>query len=156
MPANTIPQYLWSTNMLPMQQAPPTQQISIHLVKRKSVARAILKTMMKESDVTTSARQAMGKKLHKILIKAKGDVNACYEGKNAWDEVMRMLIPQILDISVVEREGHKLKSIKKLRAILDKEFENEDNELSIIGLKNAEKRMVEDRMKHVEILIPER
>ncbi len=69
---------------------------------------------------------------------------------------MKMLIPQILDIIVVEWEGHKLKSIKKLRAALDKEFENEDNELSIISLKNVVKIMVEDRMKQVEILIPKR
>jgi hypothetical protein len=68
--ANTIPQYLGSTNVLPMQQAP--LQTSIPLVKPKSVARAILRTMKKESDATTSAKQAMGKKLHNILIKAKG------------------------------------------------------------------------------------
>jgi hypothetical protein len=43
-----------------------------------------------------------------------------------------------------------------LRAALDKEFENEDNELSIISLKNVVKIMVEDRMKQVEILIPKR
>jgi hypothetical protein len=102
MPTNIIPQYLRSTNMFPMQQAPPTQQTSIPLVKPKSVARAILKTIKKESDATISAKQAMGKKLHKILIKAKGDVDGCYEGKNVWDDVMRMLIPQIIDINVVE------------------------------------------------------
>ncbi len=78
---NTIPQYFGSTSVLPMQQTPPTQQTFIPMVKPKSVARAILKTM-KESDATTRARQAMGKKLHKILIKAKGDVDRCYEGKN--------------------------------------------------------------------------
>jgi hypothetical protein len=151
MPANTTPQYLGSTSVLPMQQAPPTQQTSIPLVKPKNVARAILRTMKKENDATTGARQAMGKKLHKILIKARGDVDRCY--KNVWDEMMKMLIPQILGISVVEWKCHKLKSIKKLRATLDKEFENEDNELPIIGLKNVAKRMVEDRMKQVEIWI---
>lgn len=134
MPTNIILQYLGSTNVPPLQQTPLTQQTSILLVKPKSVAR-ILRTMKKESNAATSFRQAMGKKLHKILIKAKGDVNRCYEGKNAWDEVMRMLIPQILEISVVEWEGHNLKSIEKLKATLDMVFENEDNELAIIGLK---------------------
>ncbi len=52
-------------------------------MKPKSVARAILRIMKKEHDATTGARQAIGKKLHKILIKARGDVNGCYEGKNA-------------------------------------------------------------------------
>jgi hypothetical protein len=44
----------------------------------------------------------MGKKPQKIHIKAKGDVDRHCEGKNAYNEVMRTLIPQILDISVVE------------------------------------------------------
>ncbi len=51
---------------------------------------------------------------------------------------------------------NELKSIKKLKAALDKDFENEDNELSIIGLKNVVKRMVEDRMKQVEMSNPKR
>jgi hypothetical protein len=40
----------------------------------------------------------------------------------------------------VEWEGHQLKSIKKLRETLDKEFEYVNNEFSIIGFKSMVKR----------------
>jgi hypothetical protein len=46
------------------------------------------------------------KKLHKIYIKVKGDVDGRCEGKNAWDEVVKTLIPQILDINVLKWEDH--------------------------------------------------
>jgi hypothetical protein len=53
---------------------------------------------------------------------------------------VKTLIPRILNISVIEWEGHTPKSIEKLRATLDKEFEYEDNELSTIGFKNVLKK----------------
>jgi hypothetical protein len=51
-------------------------------VKPKSVVEAIQRTLKKDSDVTISVRQVMGKKPHKICIKVGGDVDECYEGKN--------------------------------------------------------------------------
>ncbi len=95
--------------------------------------------MMKESDAAIGVRQTMVKKPHKICIKAGGDVDECCEGKNVEDEVMKTLIPWILDIIVVEWKGHTLESIEKLKATLEKEFEYEDNELSTIGFKNMVK-----------------
>ncbi len=68
------------------------------------------------------------------------DINGGYDGKNAWDEMVRTLIPRILDINVMEWEGHKLESLDKLRAGLDKEFEYVDNELSMVGFRNVVKR----------------
>jgi hypothetical protein len=38
--------------------------------------------LKKESDATSSARLAIGKKTHKICIKARGDVDGHCEGKN--------------------------------------------------------------------------
>jgi hypothetical protein len=58
--------------------------------------------LKKESDATSGARLAIGKKTHKICIKARGDVDGHCEGKN----MMKTLILQILDISVVKWEGH--------------------------------------------------
>jgi hypothetical protein len=63
--------------------------------------------MKKESDATSNDRLAIGKKPHKIRIRAGGgDVDGGCEGKNAWDDAMRTLIPWILDINVVIWEGH--------------------------------------------------
>jgi hypothetical protein len=61
--------------------------------------------MKKESDATSNARFTMGKKPHKICIKARGHVDGRCEGKNAWDYVMRTLIHRILDINVVKWES---------------------------------------------------
>jgi hypothetical protein len=49
------------------------------------------------------------------------------------DEVVKTLIPQILNINVVGWEGHKPESLEKLRASLDVKFEYMDNELFLIG-----------------------
>jgi hypothetical protein len=69
-----------------------------------------------------------------------GDINGRYDGKNAWDEAVRTLIAQILDFNVLSWGGHVLDSLKKLRVVLDKEFEYEYNEISIVGFKNMVKR----------------
>jgi hypothetical protein len=53
---------------------------------------------------------------------------------------MKTLISWILNINVLPWEGHSPESLKKLRAILDKEFEYVDNELSTMGFKNVVKR----------------
>jgi hypothetical protein len=62
------------------------------------------------------------------------------EGKNAWDDAVRILIPRILDINVVKWEGHEPKSLDKLRATLDKEFGYMENKLFTTGFKNVVKR----------------
>jgi len=62
------------------------------------------------------------------------------DGNNVWDETIRKLIPHILDINVVEWEGHNIESLEKLKATLDREFEYSDNELSMIGFNNVMKR----------------
>jgi hypothetical protein len=93
--------------------------------------------MKKESDATSNARFTMGKKPHKIRIKARGHVDGRCEGKNAWDYVMRTLIHRILDINVVKWESHELKSLYKMWATLDKEFQYMENELFIVGFKNV-------------------
>lgn len=109
-------------------------------LKPDSVARTGRRTEKKEKDAACKARQAIGKNLHKIKIKPGGDIDVACEGKNAWDEVVRTIIPRILDISVVEWERHDLKSLVKLKVFLDKTFEYVDNELSMVGFKNVVKR----------------
>jgi hypothetical protein len=82
--ANIVPKYLRSTN------AWPTQQAIIPLVTLER-ARATRRIVKKENDATINV--AMGKKPHKIFIKARGDVDEHCEGKNTWDEAVRTLIP---------------------------------------------------------------
>jgi hypothetical protein len=47
--------------------------------------------------------------------------------------VVKTLVSQILDINVVEWEGHKPKTLQELKAFLNVEFEYVENELSLIG-----------------------
>ncbi len=107
-------------------------------MKQESVVGVTQRVVKKGNDASTNARQTMGKKFHKIRIKGGGDVDEHCEGKNTWDEVVKTLLSQILDI--VKWESHTPESIEKLRATLDKEFEYEDNELSTIGFKNVVKK----------------
>ncbi len=63
---------------------------------------------------TSKAILAIGKRAHKIKIRLERDINGGCDRNNFWDEVVKTLIPQILNINVVEWEGHKLESLKKL------------------------------------------
>jgi hypothetical protein len=79
-----------------------------------------------------------------------GDINGCCDVKNVWDEAVRTLNPQILDVSVLSWEGHALNSLEKLWATLDKEFEYEDNELSTVGFKNMVKGWLKTKIRFLE------
>jgi hypothetical protein len=56
--------------------------------------------MKKENGATSDTKQIGGKFFHKIHIKAKGDKDEHCKGKNVWDEVVRTLISQKIDIRV--------------------------------------------------------
>ena len=57
------------------------------------------------------------------------------EGKNAWDEAIRELVPKCLDMSVVSWSKHEEHTLQRLRAALDNEFEYLGNPLSIHGFR---------------------
>ena len=57
------------------------------------------------------------------------------EGKNAWDEALRELVPKCLDMSVVSWSKHEDHTLQRLRAALDNEFEYLGNPLSIHGFR---------------------
>jgi hypothetical protein len=67
-------------------------------------------------------------------------VDGRFDGKNAWDEVVRTLIPHILDVNVIKWERREPTSLEKLRAALDRQFEYVNNEFSMVGFKNMVKR----------------
>jgi hypothetical protein len=79
-------------------------------------------------------------KPQQVRVIAGGDIDTSSEGKNAWDSAVRTFVPRLLDISVVNWEGHTAESLKKLRDALDSEFEYVDHPLSMLGFRNAIKR----------------
>jgi hypothetical protein len=89
---------------------PLIQQAPIPLVKLEGVAKATWKVVNKDNDSISDVCQVVGKKPRKIKIKVGGDTYGHCDGKNAWDEAVKTLIPRILDVSVLSWEGHALDS----------------------------------------------
>ena len=63
-------------------------------------------------------------------------------GKNAWNDAIRSLVPWLLDMSVIEWEGHRFESLEKLMEALDLEFEYIGCLLSMLGFWDAVKRFI--------------
>jgi hypothetical protein len=114
-------------------------------VKPKNVAKVDRKTYKKDKNATSKAKQVVGKKPHHIQIKVGGDINGRSDGKNAWNEVVRTLIPWILNVNVIDWEHHEPTSLEKLRATINRQFEYVDNELYVVGFRNVVKRWLKYR-----------
>jgi hypothetical protein len=65
---------------------------------------------------------------------------------------VRTLIPKILDISVLQWEGHEPSSLNKLKVFLDKEFECINNELTIVKFKNVVKRWLKTECCKLKVM----
>ncbi len=76
----------------------------------------------KNKDATIEAWAAMGQKPHKIWVRPRGHIDGVSEENNVWAEIVRTLIPKILDISAIKWDHHKPESLDKLRASLDANF----------------------------------
>lgn len=68
---------------------------------------------------TSSTRQKVYE-LH-ILEGGKNDIASC--GKNAWNDAVTILVPQLFDLSFIDWKGQNLNATKKLHDALDKEFD---------------------------------
>lgn len=90
-----------------------------------------------EYDSGTRERAIAGRKPNQLFLLPGGEVDSTCEGKNAWDEALRDLVPKCLDMSVVAWANHDPKTLKKLRAALDNEFEYVGNPLSMVGFRVA-------------------
>jgi hypothetical protein len=47
-------------------------------------------------------RRTAGKKPHQLEVKIGGEIDAGCDGKNAWDAVLRLHVPRVLDISIID------------------------------------------------------
>ena len=86
-------------------------------------------------DLASRQRATAGAKLNRVFVLPGGEADATCEGKNAWDEALRDLVPKRLDMSVVAWSKHEPHCLKKLTAALDNEFEYIGNPLSMVGFK---------------------
>ena len=111
-------------------------------VRPESEARAGRRAARKEVETGAELRRLGGQKPHALRVKASGGIDGGCEGKNAFDEALRSLVPRILDVSCLTWKMQNPASVENLRAALDSEFEYLDHPLSNVGFKNAVKRQM--------------
>ena len=75
-------------------------------------------------------------------MKQGGGIDGGCEGKNAFDEALRSLVPRFLDVSCLRWKSQQPSSVEKLRSAIDVQFEYLDHNLSDLGFKNAVKRQM--------------
>ena len=125
-------------------QQPPTGQQAENLGKPRpeSEARATRRAARKEVESNVEMRRIGGKKPHTLRVKQGGGIDGGCEGKNAFDEALRSLVPRFLDVSCLRWKSQQPSSVEKLRSAIDVQFEYLDHNLSDLGFKNAVKRQM--------------
>ena len=111
-------------------------------VRPESDARAARRAARKEVETSVNLRRSGGHKPYALRVKPSGGIDGGCEGKNAFDEALRSMVPRILDVSCLTWKMQNPASVEKLRAALDSEFEYLDHPLSNVGFKNAVKRQM--------------
>ena len=114
---------------------PLTEDLSANVAGRAS--RRLKRSMHGEGKTD---RIAPSKKPNKITVTELGEIDPHCTGKNAWDASVRVYVPRILDMSIIDFEKQKAQSILKLREALDNNFEYMEQNLSTLGFRNAIKR----------------
>ena len=133
--------------LLPSQWIPQPTGAAQHLqdhskVKADSEARAARRATRKEAETNVELRRSRGQKPHILRVKPGGGIDGGCEGKNAFDEALRSLVPRILDVSVLKWKLQHPGSVEKLRSAIDNDFEYLGHSLSDLGFKNAVKRQM--------------
>ena len=121
---------------------PPEHLQNQYKVKSESEARATRRANRKEAESSVDLRRSGGKKPYTLRVKAGGGIDGGCEGKNAFDEALRSLVPRILDVSVLKWKEQHPSSVEKLRSAIDNDFEYVGHKLSDGGFKDAVKRQM--------------
>ena len=122
----------WATGPPPSYRAPWSGQVVVDLAP-DSVDRSCRRKRKAEYDLESRQRATTGRKPNRVFVLPGGEVDVTCEGKNAWDEALRELVPKCLDMSIVSWSKHEDHMLQRLRAALDNEFEYLGNPLSIHG-----------------------
>jgi hypothetical protein len=115
-----------------------------------SAARAGGRHKRKLYDNRRNDRSGTGKKPHQLQVKNGGEIDAGSDGKNAWDAALRLHVPRVLDISIVDWELQRAESVQLLRDKLDAEFKYVGNRLGTQGFRNAIKRYLKSERSRLK------
>ena len=130
-------------------QAPPTWSTRLPLPYGGSWSEAPQSISQDSEDRTARRRRRIayelgsldraiaGKKPSSVVVQKNGEVDAACQGKNAWDEAIRNFTPKFLDMSVVAWSKQAGQAVKRLREVLDNEFEYLGHTLSMVGFRQA-------------------
>ena len=128
-PNNTQPQWPWPYPN-PWIPPPPAVEDGTKVapqVRPKSDARAARRAARKEVETSVNMRRSDGHKPYALRVKPSGGIDGGCEGKNAFDEALRSMVPRILDVSFLTWKMQNPAAVEKLRAALDNEFEYLDH-----------------------------
>jgi hypothetical protein len=118
----------------------------------ESIARVARRQKRKVDDEVATERSSAGRKPGQIGVQAGGgEIDGACMGKNGWDDAIRGLVPQILDLSIVDWEAQKPEAVQKLRDRLDAEFEYVGNPLSMHGFRNSVKRYLKSERSRLKM-----
>lgn len=100
----------------------------------------------------------------KVIVHEGGEVDAGYSGKNAWDQAVRTFVPKTMDLSVVEWSQQKPEAVKKLRSLLDREFQYKGRPLGMTSfrtciiryMKSERSRLKAKSLRHHRMMGPRR
>lgn len=133
-PSQATGTHTWAAGPPPSFGAPWSGQAVVDLAP-DSVDRSCRRKRKAEYDLESRQRATAGRKPNRVFVLPGGEVDVTCEGKNAWDEALRELVPKCLDMSVVSWSKHEEHTLQRLRAALDNEFEYIGNPLSIHGFR---------------------
>jgi hypothetical protein len=95
-----------------------------------------------DADAGMQGRATAGAKPYQVHVKPGGEIAGGCDGKNSWDSQIRMLVPRILDMSILEWKGQSPNAVAELRERLDSEFEYMEYNLTDQGFIHAVKRFM--------------
>jgi hypothetical protein len=108
----------------------------------ESTARGGRRRKRLDVDAGMQGRAAAGAKPYQVRVKPGGEIAGGCDGKNSWDSQIRMLVPRILDMSILEWKGQSPNAVVELRGRLDSEFEYMEYNLTDQGFIHAVKRFM--------------
>jgi hypothetical protein len=126
----------WAAGPPPTYAAPWSGQPAVDLAP-DSEERSCRRKRKAEYDLESRRRATAGRKPNRVFVLPGGEVDVTCEGKNAWDEALRELVPKCLDMSVVSWSKHEEHTLQRLRAALDNEFEYIGCPLSIHSFRQS-------------------
>jgi hypothetical protein len=119
---------------------PQAEVLPSKMWNTETATRVARRQKRKLNDDVAAERSSSGRKPRQVAVLAGGEIDGACPGKIAWDDDVRVLVPLILDLSVVDWAGQKPEAVQKLREKLDVEFEYTGHPLSMQGFRNSVKR----------------